>query len=35
MIAKRGKTKMTIKEHCPKCDHPELKYYTLQTRSAD
>ena len=32
---KRGKTKMVIKERCPKCDHPELKYYVVQTRSVD
>jgi DNA-directed RNA polymerase I subunit RPA12 len=32
---KRGKTKMIIKERCPKCDYPELKYYVVQTRSVD
>lgn len=32
---KRVKTKMTIAEQCPNCKHPELKYYTMQTRSAD
>jgi len=31
----RGKTKMIIKERCPKCDHPELKYFVMQTRSVD
>jgi DNA-directed RNA polymerase subunit M/transcription elongation factor TFIIS len=32
---KRGKSKMIIKEKCPKCDHPEMKYHVIQTRSAD
>lgn len=31
----KAKVKMTIKEQCPSCKHPELKYYTMQTRSAD
>lgn len=31
----RTKSKMTIKEQCPNCKHPELKYFTMQTRSAD
>ena len=26
---------MTSQERCPKCDHPELNYYTMQLRSAD
>ena len=26
---------MIIKEKCPKCDHPEMKYHCIQTRSAD
>jgi DNA-directed RNA polymerase I subunit RPA12 len=25
----------TVKERCPKCQHPELQFYTLQLRSAD
>jgi DNA-directed RNA polymerase I subunit RPA12 len=24
-----------IDQPCPKCDHPELEYYTMQLRSAD
>jgi DNA-directed RNA polymerase I subunit RPA12 len=35
MRERRGKTKMIIREQCPKCGHPELKYYTVQTRSVD
>lgn len=35
MRERRGKTKMMIKERCPKCDHPEMKYYCVQTRSVD
>lgn len=31
----RGKSKMIIKQRCPKCDNPELKYYVMQTRSVD
>ena len=27
--------RMTTAETCPKCNHPELEYYTMQTRSAD
>jgi len=32
---RRGKSKMIIKERCPKCDNPEMKYYCVQTRSVD
>jgi DNA-directed RNA polymerase I subunit RPA12 len=32
---RRGKSKMIIKERCPKCDNPEMKYYVVQTRSVD
>jgi DNA-directed RNA polymerase I subunit RPA12 len=32
---RRGKSKMMIKERCPKCDHPEMKYFVMQTRSVD
>ena len=35
MRERRGKSKMLIKERCPKCDNPELKYYVMQTRSVD
>ena len=30
-----GPARMTSAERCPKCDHPELQYYTMQTRGAD
>ena len=33
--AKKGPARMTSQERCPKCDHPELNYYTMQLRSAD
>ena len=26
---------MVSQERCPVCDHPELRYYTMQLRSAD
>mmetsp|Transcript_52535 Transcript_52535/g.67357 ORF Transcript_52535/g.67357 Transcript_52535/m.67357 type:complete len:126 (+) Transcript_52535:71-448(+) len=32
---KDGPARMTSQERCPKCDHPELNYYTMQLRSAD
>ena len=35
MRERRGKSKMIIKESCPKCDHPEMKYYVVQIRSVD
>ena len=25
----------TIDEHCPKCDHPQMTFFTMQLRSAD
>ena len=27
--------RMKTAETCPKCNHPELEYYTMQTRGAD
>jgi DNA-directed RNA polymerase I subunit RPA12 len=33
--AASGPARMTTQERCPKCDHPELHYYTMQLRSAD
>lgn len=30
-----GMARMVSEERCPKCDHPELLYYTMQLRSAD
>ena len=33
--AASGPARMTTQERCPKCDHPELLYYTMQLRSAD
>jgi len=31
-----AKTKRaTVKEDCPKCGHPELRFYTMQLRSVD
>jgi DNA-directed RNA polymerase I subunit RPA12 len=32
---KNGPARMTTQERCPKCEHPELNYYTVQQRSAD
>ncbi|KAL1522473.1 hypothetical protein AB1Y20_017461 [Prymnesium parvum] len=29
------KARATINEACPKCNHPELEYHTMQLRSAD
>ena len=34
-VADTEQTAATIKEKCPKCDHPELQFHTLQLRSAD
>ncbi|GMH94341.1 hypothetical protein TrVE_jg10373 [Triparma verrucosa] len=30
-----GLNRQTIEESCPKCDHPEVAFYTLQLRSVD
>jgi len=30
-----GPARMVCEERCPECDHPELKFYTMQLRSAD
>jgi DNA-directed RNA polymerase I subunit RPA12 len=26
---------MQVDQTCPKCDHPEMEFYTMQLRSAD
>ena len=31
----RQQARATVQEPCPKCNHPELSYYTMQLRSAD
>jgi DNA-directed RNA polymerase I subunit RPA12 len=33
--AKNGAKHATIEETCPKCNHPELFFYTMQLRSVD
>ncbi len=33
--AETGQKHATIEETCPKCNHPELYFYTMQLRSVD
>ena len=30
-----GPARATVEEACPKCNHPEMEFYTMQLRSAD
>ena len=31
----QGPARATVEEACPKCEYPEMEYYTMQLRSAD
>ncbi|KAG2493678.1 hypothetical protein HYH03_008192 [Edaphochlamys debaryana] len=31
----KGRKRATVDEPCPKCNHRQLEYYTMQLRSAD
>lgn len=31
----KGPARATVEEACPKCNHPQMEFYTMQLRSAD